>query len=99
MENPHLMEDLEEMDKMPIASDVCTLLRMGLYYVHAELCPRPTAYVGICEPCDGIMSIHQALTHHKERRDIPSFAPEPTYYQDCRGLQNRLRDMAGTHGS
>jgi len=80
MENPHLMEDMEKVDKLPVPNDCCTLLRMGLYYLDEGLFPKPTAYVGITEPCDGIAAVHEAITNHKAWRDVPSFAPEPIHY-------------------
>ncbi len=93
IENPHLLEDLEACDKMPVPTDCCTLLRMALYYLDAGLLPLPTAYVGTVEPCDGISSVHEAYINHKEWRDIPTFAPEPTYYQDERSIKYYAGEM------
>ena len=45
MENPHMMEDLEGVDRLAVASDVCTLLRLGLYYLDAGVLPRPTMII------------------------------------------------------
>ncbi len=87
VENPHLMEDLEIVDNMAVASDCCTLLRMGLYYIDQGYLPVPTAYVGIVEPCDGVTSVHEAIMSHKDWRNVPSFAPEPTYYTDERSIK------------
>ncbi len=80
MESPHLMEDLEKIDKLPVPSDCCSLLRMGLYYVDEGFFPLPTAYIGITEPCDGISAVHDAITNHRNWRDVPAFAPEPIHY-------------------
>ncbi len=93
VENPHLAEDLELLDKMPIANDCCTLLRMALYYLDAGYLPRPTAWVGITEPCDGIVGVYQAISHHPEWRDIPAFSPEPTYYEDERSIKYYAGEM------
>ena len=96
MENPHMMEDLEGMDKLAVASDVCTLLRLGLYYLDAGVLPKPTMLVPLIEPCDGVIGLHEALRRHREWRDIPCFTPDPPYYYDERSIDyfaDELRRM------
>ena len=87
MENPHMMEDLEGVDKLAVASDVCTLLRLGLYYLDAGVLPRPTMIIPLLEPCDGVIGLHEALRRHKEWRDIPTFTPDPPYHSDERSIE------------
>ncbi len=38
--NPHMIEDLEALDRMPVPSDVCTLIRLALYYLNSGLLPK-----------------------------------------------------------
>ncbi len=78
-ESSHLMEDLEACDKLPVASDICTLLRLALYHLDAGLVPLPTALVALIEPCDGLVGLHEAMRCHREWRHIPVFAPDPPY--------------------
>jgi len=81
-----MMDDLEGVDKLTVASDVCTLLRLGLYYLDAGVLPRPTMLVPLLEPCDGVIGLHEALRRHKEWRDVPTFTPDPPYYNDERSI-------------
>jgi benzoyl-CoA reductase subunit B len=97
VEGLHTAEDLEGMDQLPVPADVCTLLRLGLYYVDAGILPIPTAVVALLEPCDGVTSLHEAIRTHKDWRDIPMFAPDPPYFDDERSIDyfaGELRRMA-----
>jgi benzoyl-CoA reductase subunit B len=96
MENPHMMEDLEGADRLAVATDVCTLLRLGLYYLDSGILPKPTMVVPLLEPCDGVIGLHEALRRHREWRGIPTFTPDPPYYSDDRSIEyyaDELRRM------
>jgi len=96
MENPHMMEDLEGADRLAVATDVCTLLRLGLYYLDSGILPKPTMVVPLLEPCDGVIGLHEALRRHREWRGIPTFTPDPPYYNDDRSIEyyaDELRRM------
>jgi len=80
--NQHIDEDLAALDKMPVPGDVCSLIRLGLYYLDAGLLPLPAAYLGLTEPCDGLAGVHEALRTHREWRNVPSFAIDPPYWSD-----------------
>ena len=81
-ENPHIQEDLEALDKMPVPGDCCSLIRLGLRYLDAGLLPLPAAYLGVTEPCDGIIGVHEALRTHPEWRGVPSFGIDVPYWDD-----------------
>ncbi len=96
VESPHMTEDLEGIDQLPVPADCCTLLRLGLYYIDAGILPIPTAVVALLEPCDGVTSLHEAIRCHKDWRDVPMFAPDPPYFGDERSVDyfaNELREM------
>jgi len=93
--NPHMMEDLEALDAMPVAADVCTLIRLGLYYLNAGLLPKPTVYLGIVEPCDGIVGVHEAIRTHPEWRGVPAWAPDCIYWDDDRSLTYFAGELKG----
>ena len=96
IESPHAMEDLEGVDQLSVPADCCTLLRMGLYYVHAGILPIPTAIVALVEPCDGVASLHEVIRNHKDWRNVPMFAPDPPYSRDERSIDyfaGELREM------
>ncbi len=95
-ENPHLMEDLEAVDGMAVPNDVCTMLRLALYHMDAGLLPRPTAFVALLEPCDGVTGLHEVIGNHQEWGDIPMFAPDAPYFKDERSISyfaDELRRM------
>ncbi len=80
----HTEEDLEEMDRLGIPADCCTLLRLLLYYQAAGLLPIPTAYLALTEPCDGVAGMHAAFMNHPDWRNVPAFCPDPPYHDDQR---------------
>ncbi|MFO8010535.1 MAG: 2-hydroxyacyl-CoA dehydratase family protein [Dehalococcoidia bacterium] len=95
-ENPHMMEDLEGVDHLPVASDVCTLLRLALYYLDAGVLPKPTMIIPLSEPCDGVVGLHEAMRNHRYWKGIPVFTPDPPYYNDERSIDyfaDELRRM------
>ena len=94
--NPHMLEDLEALNKIPASLDVCTLLRLSLHYLDSGLLPKPTIYLGITEPCDGIVGVHEALRTHPLWRDVPWWAPDTIYWGDERAFKyfaDELKEM------
>lgn len=89
----HIDEDLDGMDKLPLASDCCSLIRLALYYQIEGLFPIPTAYLGLTEPCDGIAGWHAAFMHHPDWRNVPVFAPDPPYSDDDRAIDYYAGEM------
>jgi hypothetical protein len=66
VEPPSFLDDLERVDQMVVPADVCTLLRLSLFYVEADLVPPPTAFIAGITPCDGIVGLHEAIRNHIE---------------------------------
>ncbi|MBW1900752.1 MAG: 2-hydroxyacyl-CoA dehydratase [Deltaproteobacteria bacterium] len=91
--SPHIMQDLEEADKLPIPNDCCTLIRLALYYQVAGLFPIPTAYLALTEPCDSVAGWHAAFMHHPDWRGVPVFAPDPPYHNDDRAIAYYADEM------
>ncbi len=85
--NPYLQADVEALDSMPIARDVCTALRLGVHFMDLGILPVPTAYLALTEPCDGISGLHTAFSRYPEWRDVPIFAPDPPYFSDDRSFE------------
>jgi len=86
MGSAYLLEDLEGCDKMAMPADVCTVLRLSVYAVEAELVPRPSMIVAMITPCDGIPLLHSAVKNKKDWRDIPMFGADPPYWKDERSI-------------
>ncbi len=84
--SPHTDEDLEEMDKLGIPSDCCTLMRLLLYHQAAGLLPIPTAYLALTEPCDSVAGMHAVFMNHPDWRNVSCFAPDPPYHNDERAV-------------
>lgn len=85
--DPHMHEDLEAIQAMPLPADICTVARMTFYYLDIGVLPRPAAYICMTHPCDAVTAMHSAYTHHPEWRDVPMFAPDAPYKADHRGLE------------
>jgi benzoyl-CoA reductase/2-hydroxyglutaryl-CoA dehydratase subunit BcrC/BadD/HgdB len=86
LEPPKFKEDLEGIDQMMIPSDICTLLRLVMYFVEAELVPPPTAFIAAVTPCDGMAGVHEAIRNHPDWSDVPMFVPDPPYFEDERSV-------------
>ena len=90
---PHIVDDLEEADKLSIPKDCCTLIRLGHYLQVAGLYPLPTAYLALTVPCDSIAGWHAAFVHHPDWRNIPAFAPDAPYHNDARSIDYYAKQM------
>jgi hypothetical protein len=99
----HILEDLQGCEKLPIPPDVCTAVRLGFYYLHIGVYPRPSAYLAMGHPCDAVVSMHVAYTQHPEWRDVPMFAADAPYHGDERSLDyfadelKRMLDFVTKH--
>jgi hypothetical protein len=84
--DPHMKDDLEAIQALPLQTDICTFVRLSFLYLELGVLPRPTAYVALVSPCDPISSMHSAYMHHPAWRDVPMFTPDPPYHEDERSL-------------
>jgi benzoyl-CoA reductase/2-hydroxyglutaryl-CoA dehydratase subunit BcrC/BadD/HgdB len=87
------MKDLEGVDQLPVPGDLCTVLRLGLYYVDAGILPVPTAIVALLEPCDGVVGMHEAIRNHGSWRDVPMFGPDPPYFEDEKSVEYFAQEL------
>jgi benzoyl-CoA reductase subunit B len=83
---PHLLDDIDAAQDIGLGIDMCTLIRLGIYYVEAARVPPPTAFVGLLSPCDGATMLHQAVAHNREWRDVPIFSSDPPYTEGERSI-------------
>jgi benzoyl-CoA reductase subunit B len=83
---PHILDDIDASEAMGLGSDLCTAIRLSIYYVEANLSPLPTCSLGLLYPCDGAPLLQEAVKRNPRWRNIPSFAPDPPYYMDERSL-------------
>ena len=89
-------QQLDDVSAMGLSSDLCTLIRGGIYYVERGLAPLPTAVIGLLMPCDGMPMLHQVMMHNPFWKDVPIVCPDPPYFRDTRGIDyfaNELKKM------
>jgi hypothetical protein len=94
---PYLLDDIDSAEAMGLGADLCTAIRLSIYYIEANLSPIPSCIVGLLYPCDGAPMLHQVIKHNSKWRDIPMFNADPPYWDDDRSLDYfaaELRKMA-----
>ncbi len=84
---PYLIEDLEGVEGMGIGTDLCTAIRLPIYYIENGQMPLPSAVLGLLYPCDGAPMMHQVLKHNPGWKDVPMFCCDPPYTSDDRAIK------------
>lgn len=93
---PYLLDDIDAAEAMGLGNDLCTAIRLSIYYVEANLSPLPTCALNLLYPCDGAPLLHEVIKRNKRWRNIPMFGCDPPYYMDGRSLNyfaSELRKM------
>ena len=93
---PYLLQDIEGTEEMGLGTDLCTAIRLPIYYVETGLMPVPSAVLGLLYPCDGAPMLHQVLEHNEAWKDVPIFSCDPPYTSDERAVNyfaDELRRM------
>ena len=93
---PYLMQDIDGSEEMGLSADLCTAIRLPIYYVESGLMPVPSAVLGLLYPCDGAPMLHQVLEHNEAWKDVPIFSCDPPYTSDERAVNyfaDELRRM------
>jgi hypothetical protein len=94
---PYLLSDLEGSEDMGLGTDLCSAIRLPIYYIEKGLMPVPTAVLGLLYPCDGAPMLHQVLQHNEAWKDVPIYSCDPPYTSDERAVEyfaDELRRMA-----
>lgn len=93
---PYLVDDIDASEAIGLGNDLCTAIRLSIYYVEANLSPLPTCALNLLYPCDAAPLLHEVIVRNERWRDIPMFACDPPYYMDDRSLDyfaDQLRQM------
>ncbi len=93
---PYLAEDIKGTEEIGLGSDLCTAIRLPIYYIETGQMPIPTAVLGLLYPCDGAPMLHQVMTHNKAWLDVPVYCADPPYTSDQRAINyfaDELRRM------
>ncbi|MFO8010746.1 MAG: 2-hydroxyacyl-CoA dehydratase family protein [Dehalococcoidia bacterium] len=83
---PFLVEDIQGSEDMGLGSDLCTAIRLPIYYIETGQLPIPTACLGLIYPCDGAPMLHQVMMHNKGWQNVPVYAADPPYTSDQRAI-------------
>ena len=83
---PYLADDIQGTKDMGLGSDLCTAIRLPIYYIETGEMPIPSAVLGLIYPCDGAPMLHQVMMHNKAWKDVPVFAADPPYTSDQRAI-------------
>jgi hypothetical protein len=100
---PYLLSDIEGAESMGIGTDLCTAIRLPIYYIENGLMPVPTAVLGLLYPCDGAPMLHQVIEHNSAWKDVPIYCCDPPYTSDERAVEyfadelRRMADFLQTH--
>jgi hypothetical protein len=84
---PYILEDIQGAEDMGLGTDLCTAIRLPIFYIESGMMPVPTAVIGLLSPCDGTTMMNQVLQHNKAWRDVPLFCADPPYTSDERATQ------------
>jgi len=90
---PYLLTDIDAAEEMGLGNDLCTAIRLSIYYVEANLSPLPTCALNLLYPCDGAPLLHEVIKRNERWRNIPMFACDPPYYMDERSLSYFAGEM------
>jgi len=83
---PYLPNYIGECERIGIGTDVCTAVRLSIYFIEAGLMPLPTAIASPLQPCDAVPLLYQTLSRNEKWRNIPHFAFDAPYWEDERGI-------------
>ena len=92
-----LLDDIDATEAMGLGTDLCTAIRLPIYYIEEGLMPVPTAALGLLSPCDGAPMMHQVMQHNEGWRDVPQYSCDPPYGSDERAVNyfaDELKRMA-----
>ncbi len=85
--------DSFELDKLNVDEKICTLIRYGIYAMTNNLMPRPTAFVAMTEPCDGLLMSHQAWEEVGALKGVPCYMIDPAYGHDGADFEYVARQL------
>jgi hypothetical protein len=90
---PYLIQDIEGSEAMGLGTDLCTAIRLPIYYIENGLMPIPSAILGLLSPCDGAPMLHQVLEHNKAWKDVPIYSCDPPYTSDERAVEYFAKEL------
>ncbi len=95
---PYVIDDIEGAEDMGLLGDMCTAIRLPIFYIENNMMPIPTCCLGLLYPCDGAPMLHQVLMHNSNWQNVPIYSCDPPYTSDERAVNyfaDELREMTG----
>jgi len=86
-------QQARECENLDLPADLCTAIRLSIYYIENDMCLPPTASIAMITPCDGMQIMNQILAAKDGWQDVPMFAPDPPYMEDDRTLDYYAREF------
>ncbi len=93
---PFILQDIDGAEEMGLGGDLCTAIRLPIYYIENNMMPIPTCCLGLIYPCDGAPMLHQVLMHNSNWKNVPLYSCDPPYTSDERAVDyfaDELREM------
>ena len=93
---PYILKDIDGAEEMGLGPDLCTAIRLPIYYIENNMMPIPTCCLGLIYPCDGAPMLHQVLMHNSNWQNVPLYSCDPPYTTDERAVNyfaDELREM------
>jgi hypothetical protein len=83
---PFILKDIDGAEEMGLGGDLCTAIRLPIYYIENNMMPIPTCCLGLIYPCDGAPMLHQVLMHNSNWKNVPLYSCDPPYTSDERAI-------------
>lgn len=90
---PYLLDDLQGAEELGLVADMCSAIRLPMYYIESGLMPVPSAVIGLLSPCDGTTMLQQILQHNKAWSNIPLYSADPPYSSDARAVRYYAEEL------
>jgi hypothetical protein len=93
---PFITQDVDGAEEMGLGPDLCTAIRLPIYYIENNMMPIPSCCLGLIYPCDGAPMLHQVIMHNSNWKDVPLYSCDPPYTSDERAVEyfaDELREM------
>lgn len=90
---PYLPSYIDECERIGLVNDMCTAVRLSIYFIEAGLMPLPTVVASPLQPCDAAPLLYQTLARNEEWCNIPHFGFDAPYWEDERGIDYFAREF------
>ncbi len=90
---PYLEGDTDASVEIGMSQDLCTAIRLPIYYIETGQMPLPTVAIGLLTPCDGTPMLEQVIQHNSAWKDVPIYSCDPPYTSDERAVNYYAEEL------